>query len=751
MAAKSSFLPRLSLSSDDGPLLPLFNAKRPSMRKKPSEYDLSEVSPRRDHALLSSEPMDGRNMAPFDRRSPSPTARYSDEASNTGSASRSKPNQRVLFAGPPPPIAVSRVLYRDEEDRGAPSTSPRGLNASSLARSINSVLFDRGSSPSLPRNRDYDHRPDAVWLNLQRRERALQRDLQRLLDAQSAGLAAHLGPEPPGSSSSAARSDASDTNTTPTDATPPHSSRRRRSQPLQQQRHVTFEFEQQQQLAHGETGGAGGVVMPVRQPRPPKPLGLRAARAGLARTMALLADLKAEEDATLAAAAVARRRALARLRALTARREGIASELRALEADDERDQGEDWGDQGAQGDDRDRQKREQQQQQRPLGRELRELREERERVGGEIADLEARLAALKQRRKFLDGRIEEVRNAREAGLSGYRGALKEVEGKIAALLRTPGVTPLDVNSFRGADGNGDSEDGGERVGQGSPGGVEFLRLRPERRTAEMAREWWEAEMEILERRKTEVDKEKTALEEGSEVWNDAVKLVSEFEAGLRRELAGAEGGKMLESREGKGKGKEKASDSGASSPPPSPVPPEQAMYTQLDKMAAVMAGLEERLNLAEEKGWNLLICAIGAELEAFRQAEGMLREALRAAGYDVGDDANDDSDKGGSTPRLGRSASMRDSGPLLDGPTVNPCADMGPGTGGKQNLVDLGGQDEEKAAESDNEVPADLLVAAAEEHGLASPALSRQDSENEVPIEFLMEHRLDADYPSFRH
>ena len=264
------------------------------------------------------------------------------------------------------------------------------------------------------------------------------------------------------------------------------------------------------------------------------------------------------------------------------------------------------------------------------------------------------------------------------------------------------------------------------AGGESPGGVEFLRLRPERRTAEMAREWWEGEVTILERRKAEVDKERAALEEGVEVWKGAVKLVSEFEADLRKEMKGGGG---VEHSNAKGKGK--------MGEPGSPPALEQAMYAQLDKMRAVMAGLEERLHVVEENGWNLLICAIGAELEAFRQAESMLREALRAAGFDIGDIGGDDGERGGSTPHLGRSTSLRDSSQRLD--------EAEPTGGGK--LVDLHDEPEDdREPESDNEVPPDLLISAAEEHEPAGPGLSREDS-NEIPAEFLREHTLDGEDP----
>ncbi|KAK3902642.1 hypothetical protein C8A05DRAFT_33649 [Staphylotrichum tortipilum] len=676
MSTRSSYLPRLGFSRD-GPILPLHSRTSPPIRKKPSEYDLADLSPRPDETLLSSDPVKGR--APYSpRRSPSPSARASDRARSTRSPSKSQPKQRILFAGPPPPIATSQMLYRDEEDHDTSHAAPRHLDTSSFARNINSVLFDRGAtSPNRSRDRATGSKPDAVWLNLQHRERALQKDLQHLLDAQSAGLAANLNPDAPPSSAQSVASDASgrstirspSTTTSHGDSTP--------------RRHVTFD-------QTPTTTTLSGTLVPVRQPRP-KPLGLRAARTGLARTIALLADLKAEEDAQLATALGARKQALSQLRRWSARRVGIAEELRALEED---------GDE-------------------PLGSELRALEEERDAVRGEIAELEERLVGLRRRGKVLDARVEEVGSRREAGLSGYRGALREVDGKITGLLIRPGVKPLDGEAFAGVVGEGKSE-------RESPGGVEFLRLRPERRTAEMAKDWWEAEVAILEKKKTDVDMEKAALEEGVVVWRGAVKLVSDFEAELRKEMKG--NGDAGQKSDSNGKGRE-----GGKTSPPSP---EQAMFSQLDKMRAVIDGLQERLQIAEEQGWNLLICAISAELEAFRQADSMLRNALRAAGFDV---EPADHEQGDISPPAEASVILRNSSHRLDEAEAS----------GGGRLVDLqDGPHVDREAESDNEVPPDLLVSVEEDREPTRPILSREDSENEVPIEFLREHTIDDRYPS---
>ncbi|KAK3361931.1 hypothetical protein B0T24DRAFT_97880 [Lasiosphaeria ovina] len=677
MTTKSSFLPRFSRS--DIPVLPFHNPPGSPIRKKPSEYDLSDLSPRPGEPLLTPKSPSQGPGSSSRYRSSSPSTGLSDNVSSAGSSSKMKP--RVLFAGPPPPIAASRVFYRDEEDRAA-SATPRNLEASSFARNINSVLFDRSSSVRT-RGQAQEYEPDAVWRNLQRRENALQKELQYLLDAQSAGLAVNLDPH--GAPPSSARSNASDAgSSTPTGTLYTDGSTARRS-------HIIVE--------QPTRATPAGEIIPVRQPRK-KPLSLRAARTGLARNIALLADLKIEEDANLAAALSTRKKALSQLRRLSAKKEGIAEELRILESDDEE----------------------------PLARELRELGDQHASVTTEIAELEERLVGLRNRKRWLDGRILDVRNRREAGLSGYKGALKEVDSKLSAMLKRPPVKPLDIEAIAGPQDHGTedgSKSGDQDAGIQSPGGTEFLRMRPERRTVEMAKEWWESEVALLERRKGDVDKERSALEEGVEVWRGAIKLVADFEADLRSEMTvnGHDNGG------GESKGKIHAPT------------PEQAMFAQLDKMATVMTALDERLHLAEEKGWNLLICAIGAELEAFREADIMLRDALRAAGYNIDHDSGGDIDEHDEldtlTPQLGVSAIARTSVSRLG--EISPQRGLSGSGGNITTLVDV--EHEDKNVESDNEVPADLLVTLPQDHD--SPTLSREDSENEVPPEFLAQHHED--------
>lgn len=707
MTAKSSFFPRLSLnrSSDNHSILPMHNSRYSSLRNRPSEYDLDDLSPHADdgpispafHGSNSPPPTITNNTTKPSNRKPTGALnrRPSNSSSSAGSASKTRAHhihsERLLFSGPPPPIAASRLLYRDKEQRtgyanyeddndgGGEDNSP-GISASwfpdTARRAISSVIWDRGDTRA---GQDRGEKPvsfdrNSVWRGLARRERAIVVELQRYLQVQEDSLN-------DGGTTSGRYDDtgsaSNDSGFTPTGAATASIT----SSSRHPGRSVSF-------LEPVTRSGPGGEVIPVRQPRAKK-LGVGGARKGIGRSMAELANLKAEEDASLTSALSARKQALAKLRKLATMRDGIADELHALEGDEEE----------------------------PLRLELEDLDSEHRGVCTEIQELEERLAELKGRRRLLEVRMKDVRNRREAGLSGYKNALKEVEDKVKGFLNRPPVKPLDVEAL--------AENTKDEEPPSSPGGVEFMHLRPERRTVEMAREWWEAEVSILEKRKAEVDTERAALEQGADIWEEVVSLVLDFEADLRQQMARRNG-----SAENGGKGKERELTAA------------EALKLQYEKISDVIVSLDQRLAAVEAKGWNLLIAAIGAELEAFREAASVNHEMLKAAGF--ADDVS---------PPVSAGIFREDSG------TTGSHTSFHTVNGGSmlvEKLVDAPAarrDGEDGASESDNEIPPDLLAVHAEEHvedehrsqsrtmdSDGTAALDREDSENEVPAEFLVEH-----------
>ena len=798
--AHNSFLSRFGVSRDSGPVLPLHTK---NLGDKPSAYDLDELSPRAEESHLFSadtepafvsdrkRPAKARAPAvsfayqgqrPSSSRTP-PRPRQSDYRdyddyeepdgpAHSPTNTKISMNQPAMFAGPPPPIARSMVMYRDVEERtggvlehgmngryGNTNENSSVLGASSIRLPTGTVLFDAKHPHSRQRaSRVGPFDGDSTWTVLQRRERAIQKEIQNYLNIQSSGLAAGLGRGPLNPSPSQGRS--SDGGYGGSD-----DSRQR----LSQSNTPTAEsFHNGTRSARLPTdrATASGAVIPVRQPRPRK-LGLRAARAGLSRGISLFVSLKAEEAVALESALNARKRALAYLDRLSGRRNHIVQMLHALETDKEE----------------------------PLTRELATLQSAHQSTSEQISELEGQLAMLRQRQRTLEGRIEDAMSQRESGLSGYRGALKEVDSQLTAVLRRPPVQPLDVEALGGEaaakqshldegldEGRIRLDDGGEarqaEVDDASAG-IDFLRLLPERRTEEMARLWWETEIHILERRREEVANEDKALEEGGAMWREATQLVSNFEESLRQEMtSGTKNGDNEaggSGSNGKGKGKGRVST------------PEEKMRSQLANMTAVIAGLRMYLQTAESKGWNLLICAIGAELEAFREARAMLRQSLRAAGLDVDEDDTEDEDADLETASKADMAekletwtvsqtaggNSPDNGLLLDGMSKTTPGLGGFGTDEEDNSTtprlarstsdalsslnkasSQGGQGDwhhgwhhgdQAASESDdnNEVPPDLFAAHHSEYDEHDG--HTDSSDNEIPPDFLSEQHADDD------
>ncbi|ROT36309.1 hypothetical protein SODALDRAFT_335409 [Sodiomyces alkalinus F11] len=647
----SAFLERL-IPQDSASLLPLHHKRRTS-----DDYNLQELSPTTEETLLSKNPI--MRWGRESRRSLSPKDPWSENASSVGSDSKRKP--RPVFDGPPPPVAASVMMSRNSSPSSHTAFKDRraskGASVKLSQAGSRSVRFQ--STPPLQSVAS----SDSVWGLLQRREKAIGKELQTLLDMQASGLVAGSSVTPFPSSATSEREHFSDDDGSSTPTATFYST-------------VTSKSRMMASLDLPDRATPRGDIIPVRQPKPSKSTGLREARAGLRKSMMALENLKAEEDACVDAALSERKEALGRLQDLATRREALSDELRLLAEDGEE----------------------------LLATELRELKSQHTSLDSEIRELEERLVGMRNRRRWLQRRMDDVRNRREAGLSGYRGALKEVEGEVASLMRRPPVEPLDVDILvNGLAGDPDGHFDPDNL----PNGAEFLQLIPERRTVEMAAEWWQGEVGLLEARKKQVEKEREALADGLKLWRDCTTLVTTFESELRKLMKG----------EVSGKGKGKAPSL------------EEAMRSQLSSMGEAIAKLESYTEKAEANNWNLLICAIGAELEAFQEAERMLRQAVESV-----TEAN---------------TTLRE--PLIahadeDVFSADPNARLQ--------------KTEEPTEESDNEVPPGLLVAQGDEDLNGSrgrslyeekkvirhPPFNREESDSDMPPpEFLAEHDPEED------
>ncbi|KAL8714567.1 MAG: hypothetical protein Q9220_001515 [cf. Caloplaca sp. 1 TL-2023] len=246
----------------------------------------------------------------------------------------------------------------------------------------------------------------------------------------------------------------------------------------------------------------------------------------------------------------------------------------------------------------------------PAERELERLAAEDGELGREIQEVEGRLYELQARRRVVRQRLEEGRNRVEARGSSWRGELEIVEQESRAILEGK-QQPLVVR-LPAAKGKGAEEEGRE--------GESVYDLPSKRRTMEMLAEYHVAAKSRLEAQRGGLDKEIEALEQGERVWRNVVKAVTYVESTLARELDALPTPLPSHHRDA-------VESSGGMDGD------QDGMKRVLTAMAAAREKVEAALEEAERKGWKLLVVAVGAEAEALREGEGVLR---RVAGMEEG-------------------------------------------------------------------------------------------------------------------
>lgn len=439
-----------------------------------------------------------------------------------------------------------------------------------------------------------------------------------------------------------------------------------------------------------------GHVVPVRQPKK-RHLSKREARLGISRCMSLLSDLKNEEEAYIATALAERKAALSRLRNLSTKRESIVIEMKAIESD--RDQ--------------------------PIKDEIGKMERRHRIVCEDILKLEEKLRDLKRAKAKLESKITEAKSARDSELSGYKGALVECDKRINNIMNYPEVSVLELEGLMAQD-----ADLRALVDQ-HISGVEFLSLRPERRTPPMAKDWWEGEVQVLEFRREAVEKERSALDEGKQLWQDMLARLEEHDQQLKSTFNAMS---------------QYASEEQQTSEPNSLG---EILKNQYALCKATALELEKLYDYTEAQGWKLLVTALGAEINYFEGLKMQLGDTLQVVGWA----------DGVVTPRPGTppGANPFSEGDLLSGDRANSETALKGGlddelTGSvlrrwdntdelglpasrahsSTNVRDfLGEAERHEDSEHDNDVPPGLLSETRDES---------DDEHNEVPLEFLSMH-----------
>ncbi|PGG98295.1 hypothetical protein AJ80_09556 [Polytolypa hystricis UAMH7299] len=399
-----------------------------------------------------------------------------------------------------------------------------------------SIIYSPDTKAEKGRQRLVPVPPDVVihhhdpFLIIQRQSKQLERDLQTLLDAQSAGLTAHLSGSP--------HDDVLSTGSSTPTPSQLHSSRT-------------------------------AITIPVRQP-PRKKIGLRGARRGILKSMHELLSLKEEETRIINSEISSRRAAINDVGAFKSRQDGLKKEISDIQGGQKKTKAE-------------------------------TLTREAQKLETEIRDLETKLMIMKARHRHMLNDASEIQNSVDAKLSSYKASLSLLDSDVQRYLRSPPLQPLATPSSDPS---------------------LFYSLNPKRRTLDMAEEHWRTEIRHLRNKLRGSDDEIKALNDGGRVWQQVVSAVSKFEKRLQEEMQQSllSNSQLLRSNK---------------------IGFDQARADAiLKEMDETTTALETSLHVAEEKGWNLLICCVGAELESFREARRLLQDSLTAEedeGATVGD------------------------------------------------------------------------------------------------------------------
>ncbi|KAI3322806.1 hypothetical protein HD806DRAFT_499392 [Xylariaceae sp. AK1471] len=431
-----------------------------------------------------------------------------------------------------------------------------------------------------------------------------------------------------------------------------------------------------------------GHVVPVRQPKK-RHLSKKEARLGISRCMGQLSDLKNEEEAYIAIALAERKSALSRLRNLSTKRNSIVAEMKAIESD--RDQ--------------------------PHKNAIRKMEHQHQTVCEDILKLEETLRDLRRTKTKLETRIAEAKSARESELSGYKGALNECDKRIKDILTHPEVSVLEVEGLISQ--NADLR---TLVGQ-HISGFEFLSLRSERRTLPMAKDWWEGEVQVLELRKVAVDKERAALDEGTQLWQGILDRLEEHDQHLKLTFDAM-------SRYSSSKQQDfEFNELG------------EILKKQYTICKETTKELEELHDYTEARGWKLLVTALSAEINYFHGLKKQLGDTLDFVGWAdsvVTPRPSTPSGSGNGDDLLGVDHNDARTGQdkILEEDLTGSVIRRWEGTDelgreiSKDN--DLLGDAPHEDSDSDNEVPPGLLISEVRQES--------DDEHNEVPLEFLSMH-----------
>lgn len=220
-------------------------------------------------------------------------------------------------------------------------------------------------------------------------------------------------------------------------------------------------------------------------------------------------------------------------------------------------------------------------------RKVQELRQQADDMQPEINQLEAKLTQMKIQQKKLRKEASDSENEIQARLSSYTSTLAMLDKKSSDLIMDYKQQQIDSRQA----------------------GLEADTLEAVRRSLSQ-------EHHQLQDRQRLVQKEQEALEEGAAVWKQVWKDVSDFECKLRDDMARLTPNKTKSPSRAAQVVDNKTDDSAT------------GIGELLAQLEQTTTQLKDKYKLAQTRDWNLLVAAIGAELEAFLKGKEILTAAL---------------------------------------------------------------------------------------------------------------------------
>ncbi|KAK4508245.1 hypothetical protein PRZ48_001983 [Zasmidium cellare] len=224
------------------------------------------------------------------------------------------------------------------------------------------------------------------------------------------------------------------------------------------------------------------------------------------------------------------------------------------------------------------------------------LRQEADVLQTEINQVEMQLMEMKSRHRKLVRQAADAENSIQAKLASYTNSIRLLEEDVQKFLS---VKPS------GADAHPASQDGKQSMWE----------LPSKRRNLDMAKEYWNQQRDSTVTERQQHEQEKVAYVEGAAMWKEAVTEVNGFERQLRTEMAA-----LRPSSPNSQSAWEDQAEPGEG--------PSDGLKSLMNQIDVVIDSLEKKHEIAEGRGWKLLIAAIGAELDALKRGKQILSNVL---------------------------------------------------------------------------------------------------------------------------